>query len=202
MSELSTRRCVVLVRHGRTTLNAEGQLRGHLDPPLDDVGIAEVIALATALGTLRVQRILTSPLRRAAQTAQAIAGNGGAEIIEDPRLIDRDYGQWAGQRLADVTAQWGTVDEAPGVEAASDVAARARIALNEQAAFLSDGPVVLVAHDAVDRLLLAELDPRLRPAESIGQRTACWNVLTLDGGVWRVTGVDHKADAIAVQAAE
>ena len=56
---------VYLVRHARTALNADGRLRGHLDPPLDDVGRSEARELAVVLASLRPVRVVTSPLRRA-----------------------------------------------------------------------------------------------------------------------------------------
>lgn len=52
---------VLLVRHGRTALNVAGQLRGHLDPPLDATGQAEARDLAADLAGRGPVRILTSP---------------------------------------------------------------------------------------------------------------------------------------------
>ena len=72
-SASSTAGQLLLVRHGQTPLNADGRLRGHLDPDLDAVGLAEVTALARALAPMRLVRILSSPLRRAMATAEAIA---------------------------------------------------------------------------------------------------------------------------------
>jgi broad specificity phosphatase PhoE len=185
--------CVILVRHGRTGLNAERRLRGHLDPPLDDAGRREVRDLAAVFASTRPRRILTSPLARAVQTAEAIGVRTGLRVVVDQRLIDRDYGEWAGQLEEEVVARWGSLDAAPGAEPAGDVAARARAALDEVLDPDQPAPVVLVAHDAVNRLLLAHLDPQLGPAAGIGQRTACWNVLRREQARWRVELVDAKA---------
>ncbi|MGZ4674354.1 MAG: histidine phosphatase family protein, partial [Ilumatobacteraceae bacterium] len=59
----------MLVRHGRTEANAGQRLQGRLDLPLDDVGVAQVSELAAWLG--RPDRIISSPLLRARQTADA-----------------------------------------------------------------------------------------------------------------------------------
>jgi broad specificity phosphatase PhoE len=185
--------CAILVRHGRTSLNADGRVRGHLDPPLDDAGRDEVRELAALLEATRPRRILTSPLARAVQTADAISARTGIHVALEERLIDRDYGRWAGQREEDLVARWGSLDEAPGVESATDVADRAQAALDEVFDPDQPAPVILVAHDAVNRLLLGRLDPRLGPAGAIGQRTACWNVLRRDEAWWRVELVDMKA---------
>jgi broad specificity phosphatase PhoE len=198
---------VLLARHGRTALNAHGRLRGHLDPPLDEVGLREAEDLAVALAGMRPARVVSSPLRRAVQTAEAIARRAGVAVTVDERLTDRDYGPWAGEPEADVIAEWGGLDAAPGVERAHWVVARARAALDEAVSAASvsagigdgappeprgSGSVVLVAHDAVNRLLLASLDPRLGSADQIEQRTACWNVLHRAGADWRVERVDEK----------
>lgn len=56
---------VLLVRHGRTALNAQGRLRGLSDPPLDEVGLAEAARLAAALAPECATVVLCSPLPRA-----------------------------------------------------------------------------------------------------------------------------------------
>ena len=186
---------LVLARHGRTTLNAAGVLRGLLDPPLDEVGEAEALALGRALAPLRPARVRTSPLRRAVRTGQVIAEQSAGQGVvstPDPGLLDRDYGEWAGQERGEVEARFGSLDAAPGVEPVAQVLARARAALDAQVQLLAAGTVVLVAHDAVNRQLLAQLDPSLGDPESIPQRTACWNLLSFADGVWRVEEIDQK----------
>ena len=189
---------VLLVRHGRTALNAENRLRGRLDPDLDDVGRAEVQALAEELAALNPARVVSSPLRRAMQTAEAIARLAGVSVAVEHGLIDRDYGQWAGHPRDELIRTWGSVDRAPGVEPAERVLYRASVVLVQQFDFLGPRPVVLVSHDAVNRALLAHLDPTLGPASSIDQRTACWNELVHVMGDWRVTRVDQKPRATPV----
>lgn len=181
---------VILVRHGETALNAAGQLRGRLDPDLNDTGRREVAALAHALTTYDVRTVYTSPLLRARRTAQAIADACGVGIEIDERLSDRDYGQWAGQRKEDVLSRWGSIDAAPGVEPVSDVVARALAAFEELA--VRPG-AVLVAHDAINQPLLQHLDPSLPGCPQ--QHTACWNVLERDGDQpWRIVALNQIAD--------
>lgn len=182
-----------LVRHASTILNAQGRLRGRLDPLLDETGRAEARATANVLARLSPSRIVSSPLQRAVETAEAIASNAALSVVVDERLADRDYGPWAGSIEADVIAQYGSVDLAPGVESTTVVIERARACLDDQVAYLGDGSVVLVSHDAVNRLLLTELDPDLGRAEQLPQATACWNTLARDGDRWRVERVDEHA---------
>lgn len=182
---------VYLARHGRTALNAEGRLRGLSDPPLDEVGIVEVSRLADALAARHPKVVVCSPLQRAVATGQAIGAAAKAPVTTDARLTDRDYGPMTGLRRDDVEKQYGSVDSAPGVESRAGLAERARRAFFELVTELGPGPVVLVSHDAFNTTLLAQLDPSL---DHIGQRTACWNQLSLVDGVWRVDAYDVVAE--------
>jgi broad specificity phosphatase PhoE len=186
MSESGVTR-VYLARHGRTALNADGRLRGLSDPPLDEVGIAEVARLADALADRHPRAVVSSPLQRAVATAQAIGTAAGAPVTVDVRLVDRDYGPVTGLRREEVEHRYGSVDSAPGVESRTALAARVQRAFFELVSEFSSGPIVLVSHDAVNTVLLAKLDPSLH---DIGQRTACWNQLSLVDGVWRVDAHD------------
>jgi glucosyl-3-phosphoglycerate phosphatase len=181
---------IYLARHGRTRLNAAGMLRGHLDPPLDAVGLLEASHLARALAAYRPKLIVASPLRRAVETARFVAEKCNLEVEVDDRLIDRDYGRWSGHSLAEVEDEWGSVDSAPGVEPREAVRARTLNALTHIADRVEDAAVV-VAHDAVNRLLINGLVPeRFTLVEEIPQRTGCFNLLQRARGTWAVVRVD------------
>ena len=150
---------VYLCRHGRTPLNAAGALRGRLDPDLDEVGLLQAQALATRLAGVRPVRVVSSPLRRAVQTAEPLAATIGVPVEVDPRLIDRSYGSFDGTPEGPLIDHYGSLDSVPGVESASAVAKRAVAAVSDWAWASDPGPVALVSHDAVIRLLLATLVP-------------------------------------------
>ena len=90
------RTVVYLVRHGQTPLNESGVLRGLADPPLDQTGRDQAQRLGAALGTRGLWAVVSSPLLRARQTAQPVAGRAGLDVVTDQCLVDRDYGQWTG----------------------------------------------------------------------------------------------------------
>ncbi|MFZ2625795.1 MAG: histidine phosphatase family protein [Propionibacterium sp.] len=179
---------LLLVRHGRTALNAAGQLRGRLDPPLDEIGVVQVAALAHALAPYRPALVVSSPLTRALQTAAPIARVSGVEVLVDEDLIDRDYGRWAGHTPAEVEDQWGSVDRAPGVEPWESLSGRAAGMLHKD---FGAGPVVLVTHDAVLHAMLQHLDPGYTTAP---HDPAGWDVLTLDeAGQLHLDGINLHA---------
>ena len=93
---------LVLVRHGQATANAAGLLLGRSDVPLTEAGQAEVAALAGRLGSVR--RLLSSPLRRAVDTAEALGLGLPVEI--DDRWVEIDYGEHEGRPLVTCRPDW------------------------------------------------------------------------------------------------
>ncbi|MCL2394516.1 MAG: histidine phosphatase family protein [Acidimicrobiaceae bacterium] len=183
--------CVYLARHGRTPLNAAGLLRGRLDPPLDDLGRAEAARLGSALADAGVRLVVASPLQRAVDTARPVAERAGLEVEIEARLIDRDYGSWAGQPRQAVIDRWGSLDRAPGVEAGGEVAERALQALADIAERARGAAAVVVSHDAVNRAVLSLLDPSLGDPEAVPQATGCYNVLERRGETWSIRSVNN-----------
>ena len=116
---------------------------------------------------------------------------GIARLLLDKGLIDRDYGPWAGQRRTDVERDHGPLDALPGVESLAQLTARVTATFQRLASVVASRPLVAVAHDVVNRVLLAALCPQRFPSpDSVPQRTGCWNRLELGADGWGVTVVD------------
>ncbi len=108
---------LILVRHGRTSANAAGLLQGRVDNELDEVGVqqADQIAAALSRGDHRPDRIVSSPLLRARQTADATSELLGLEMSIDERWSELDYGEWDGIPISEVRAEmWGQWRADPG----------------------------------------------------------------------------------------
>ena len=135
-----------LVRHGRTAANAGGRLLGRADPPLDAAGEQQARAIAEALP--EIDRVVSSPLRRAIDTAAAL----GVEPEIDDRWIELDYGELDGAELASVPAdlwdrwQRDPAFRPPGGESLAEVGRRVREACDELASEAADQDVVVVSH--------------------------------------------------------
>lgn len=181
---------IFLVRHGRTNLNAAGVLRGHRDPPLDDVGRSEAAALGQLFKGVDLAAVISSPLLRGRQTAEAIANGSGVALTSDDGLIDRDYGPWTGASTSEVVARFGSLDDAPGVEPADELTARVSTVITAIADRWTPGPVAVVAHDAINRLVIAALVPGLGDPDAVPQRTGCWNRLERLHSQWSIPVVD------------
>lgn len=152
---------VALLRHGRTEWNDARRMQGRADVPLSAAGRAQVRAWCLP-ADLASARFVASPLARAAETAQLLAG--AAPAIE-PDLVEMDWGQWEGETFTSLRETVGAAFAAaeargldfrpPGGESPRDVQRRvtrwfARIAGEA-------GPIVAVTHNGVLRALLAQL---------------------------------------------
>lgn len=135
-----------VVRHGRTEWNASGLLVGRGDPPLDDLGVRQARAVAVAIG--HVDRIVSSPLQRAQQTA----GEFGLDVELDDRWIELDYGEFDGRPVAEVPsgtlAAWrNDLDWAPpGGESYRRLGERVRSACDDLLDEAATRDIVVVTH--------------------------------------------------------
>ncbi len=140
---------IVFVRHGQTAVNAAGQLQGRVDRELTDVGLDQADRLARSLRVWPVKRVVTSPLRRAADTARAIADGLGLAVEVDDRLVELDYGDWDQRPFAEIAASdwdaWRADPKftPPGGESLVDVTGRVASFCDEH---LGPELVVAVSH--------------------------------------------------------
>jgi glucosyl-3-phosphoglycerate phosphatase len=154
---------LLLVRHGESTWNAEGRLQGQSDPPLSERGRREARALAPLLHHFPKDRVLSSDLERARETAALL---GHPEALPDMRWREIDVGEWAGRPLAELPQgsepSWRAGPLVPpGGESWDELAARVADALDELVE--AGGPWLVVAHGGVVRAgaaYMANSDPR------------------------------------------
>jgi alpha-ribazole phosphatase/probable phosphoglycerate mutase len=85
---------LLLVRHAETDM--AGRFCGHFDPELNERGRHQLAGLVTALSEQAIRRVYTSDLRRARQTAEAIAKHFGAELLVRRGLREIHFGLWEG----------------------------------------------------------------------------------------------------------
>jgi alpha-ribazole phosphatase len=140
---------LILVRHGRTPANAAGLLQGRLDQELDDRGRAQAAAVASYVRRdCDVDVVVSSPLRRALQTAAAF--DRPVEI--DDRWIELSYGEYEGAPHTEVPSEvWQRWRDDPafrpsGGEALATLDERVRAACAELVERATSRDVVVVSH--------------------------------------------------------
>lgn len=145
---------LIFARHGQTAANAAGLLLGRLDVGLDERGRDQAARLAAVLARPGV-RVVSSPLRRALDTARAIADAAGVGVEVDERWVEIDYGAYDGTPLAEVPAAlWARWRNDPefaleGGESLAAVSRRVVSACEELASWVRGGgerDVVVVSH--------------------------------------------------------
>jgi len=87
---------LLLARHGETDWNRAHRWQGHADRPLTDRGRAQAGALAERLADIALDAVYSSDLRRARETAQAVARAHGLDVVELPELREVNVGSWQG----------------------------------------------------------------------------------------------------------
>jgi probable phosphoglycerate mutase len=144
-----------LLRHGQTELSPERRFSGRVDIPLTGEGVRQAKLAAARLVTAGVDVIVTSPLRRARHTAEAVAEASGAPLVVDEDLAEADFGEWqgltfaeAGQRWPAELAEWMASPDAtpPGGESFAMVALRVLRALDRVTGDHKHAKVAVVSH--------------------------------------------------------
>ena len=201
-----TLRRIILLRHGQTDYNVAGRMQGHLDSVLTAVGHEQAAAAAPMLAALEPDRIVSSDLQRAVDTAEVVGAACGLPVKFDARLRETHLGLWQGRTVAeidrdypDAIATWRSDPTwaPPGGESRVAVVARSRPVVEELDAEFADSDTVsttalLVAHGGLIAGLvtgLLELPTEVWP--SFGGLGNCrWAVLArrADHPRWRLAG--------------
>ncbi|MFI5491676.1 histidine phosphatase family protein [Actinoplanes sp. NPDC051859] len=150
---MTTTRLVVW-RHGNTDWNAAGRVQGQTDVPLNAVGEQQAVDAAELLVRLRPGALVSSDLRRASDTAAALAALTGLSVQHDDRLRERHFGSWQGLTMTEVAetrpdehAAWraGADVVGGGVETLDDLGKRVGDALQAAVDAAPAGSTVVVA---------------------------------------------------------
>jgi phosphoserine phosphatase len=173
----STPGMLVLVRHGETAWNVGEIFRGRADIELNEMGRRQASLVAAHLSELSVDAVFSSPLKRAMDTAEAIAAPHASGVTVAHGLNDLAFGEWEGKSVDLVRRSypeqfemWESHPERvtlPGGESLKDVRERALGVVDAALALRMRG-VVLVSHRVVNKLIILAL---------LGLGESCfWNV--------------------------
>src|SRR5688572_10984872 len=97
---------LILIRHGETAWNRERRMQGQTDTPLSDIGRAQAQALGQRLARHAFAAIYSSDLKRAWDTAAAIAQTSGRTVVSEPRLRERTFGIFEGLTYDEMTQRY------------------------------------------------------------------------------------------------
>ena len=159
---------LLVVRHGQSVWNAEGRWQGRADPPLTPLGEQQAADAALHVGA--IDEVWSSDLRRAHRTAEIVAAHLGLAVRVDPRLAERDAGEWEGLTRDEIEAGWpGWLAEhrrPPGFEPDDLVATRGIEVLTDLAG--RAGRVLVVSHSGVIRAVERALEVSAGQLSNLG----------------------------------
>lgn len=163
---------VLLVRHARSTANAQGVLTGRLPGvSLDETGRGQAELVGARLAAVPLSGLVSSPLARCKETAAAVraAQPGQVRIVSDRGLVECDYGEWQGRPLRELAREklWRSVQRQPasvtfpGGESLAAMSARAVAAVRGHDARIeaeagSRAVWAAVTHGDIVKALLAD----------------------------------------------
>lgn len=151
-----------VVRHGQTDKNKFGLVQGQTEADLNDVGISEAKKLQPLVKNLNIDVVISSPLRRAKDTAKIITDDK-YPINTDDRLIERDWGMCEGAHIdeVDTVKCWNFFlnTDNNGIERVRDLLMRVSDFLEDIKVKYSDKNVLVVTHSAILRAIHYSLRP-------------------------------------------
>ena len=159
---------VLLLRHGRTTANAGGVLAGWTPGvQLDDAGRGQAQAVGERLAKVPLAAVVSSPLERCRQTADAVVAGRKIAVETDDRLGEARYGDWTGRTIKELAKEplWKVVQQHPSAavfpgpegEGLAQTQARAVAAIRAWNATLGPDAVWLAcSHGDVIKAILAD----------------------------------------------
>jgi broad specificity phosphatase PhoE len=193
---------IILTRHGQTEWNRVERFRGRADVPLNETGLAQAAATSRRIAsTWQPVAIYTSPMSRAAKTAEIIAAPLHLDVQALAGLNDINYGDWQGLTPDEVKSRWPELLDTwyraphlvqiPGGETLQALSARAAEVLHKVIAWHPQDTVVLVGHVCVNRvILLNALGLPLARYWRLSQGTCAINVLLAEEGDFTIVSLN------------
>ncbi|MDQ0771083.1 putative phosphatase [Pseudarthrobacter defluvii] len=145
-----------LVRHGQTDWNAERRLQGATDIPLNDVGRGQARDAVAVLAPYEWDAIVSSPLSRAAETADLIAEGLGLKVSRRvPELTERSFGPAEGMQAGPELDALRVPGGFKGAESEEEAAGRGLAALEALAEEFRGQRLLVVTHGTLLRVSLS-----------------------------------------------
>ena len=163
--EAATR--IIFVRHGITDYPTDRiYCDDKEDPELSQEGLLQAQQAAEFLSTVKIAKIIASPLARTTKTAQIIASANNLEVETDNRLVERRFGIWEGlyfheieQKYPSLYSDWkrNQAEFKPeGGESVFDLLDRVSFVITDVKQRFTGKVVVIVSHVGPIRVLLAD----------------------------------------------
>ena len=186
-----------IIRHGETDWNNEKRLQGRSNINLNEYGIELARITSEALKDISFDRIYSSPLNRAYETARIIRGSRNVPIIKDDRLMEISFGEYEGLYVDKLPPEFLNFFEAPDKYVPAPGGENYEELVKRAGDFIEDVVVpaskeiermLVVAHGALNKALMLNLNhkPISEIWDGIFQRNCCVNIYEINGRDFRL----------------
>lgn len=193
-----------LIRHGQTIWNEEGRYQGNHDTELTGRGIEQARLAAGYLSGVNFSNIYSSPLKRALDTAEIIAGVSGCRIITRQDLKEINFGKWEGLKFSEIDRKYHEEyhrwlkdpykNSPTGGESFEELSVRTVREAGKIVAENEDGEeksVAVITHGGVILSLLVHwLEIPVSRWKSIIQRQGAINIVVIDRGFPYISAIN------------
>ena len=184
---------ICIVRHGETDWNAQGRLQGREDIELNDSGRQQALKIAAFLSAEHWDVVVSSPLKRAYETAQIIARILKVSEVEvEEQITERDYGEASGLWPEDRRSRFP--DGIPGQEDFELLRQRAMSALKRIVNSHIGKRIVVISHGALTNSILYTLSGGEFGSFKTRLKNGCINQIKVREGQWTVDFYNKTAE--------
>ncbi|WP_440971154.1 histidine phosphatase family protein [Peribacillus frigoritolerans] len=176
---------ICLVRHGQTDWNALGKLKGQTDIPLNELGKIQARQCGEFMSKDDWDVIITSPLKRARETADIISHYIEVPVIEKMEFIEKNFGVAEGMTAAERKSAFRDKDY-PGQENQESLRNRLMNGLQEIQKEYPEKKVILVAHGAVIHFILRLMSNESIVSNEIRLFNACLSTIRFEVDSWMI----------------
>ncbi|MDR3653816.1 MAG: histidine phosphatase family protein [Paludibacter sp.] len=183
---ISSTTVICIIRHGETDWNSSGRLQGHEDIELNELGRKQAIETSRYFETETWDIVISSPLKRAFETAQIIAKRlliPKVHIVEE--IIERSYGEASGLLPEERRSRFpeGVI---PGQEDFEHLRQRAMIGLNKIVSDFQGKKIIVVSHGGLTNSILYSLSNGEFGSFKTRLKNGCINKIKFQNNMWTV----------------
>lgn len=184
---------IFLIRHGETDWNKALRLQGREDIELNTCGLQQADDCGKAFRDININKIISSPLKRAKKTAEIIGKQLGiSEILVEEDLIERDFGDASGLTYQEKNHIYGD-GQIPGFEPAEQVLNRMMRVIYQYESNKKNEQILLVSHGAAIKTLLKHIMPVEEFKKIERLKNACISILDVTNQ--KIELLDYNLDA-------
>ncbi|NLF49470.1 MAG: histidine phosphatase family protein [Acholeplasmataceae bacterium] len=183
---------LIMVRHGETDANHQYLVQGRTDNPLNAIGKEQAVQTARFFLSRKegFSAIYASPLTRAYETAEIIRRELAIakEIIVHPGLIERNFGDYDGEKINDAYYEGVFAGTLPHMEKNAELEMRVDQAIREICENNPDQRILIVTHSHVIKSVLVRALPNFTYASLLNNCSV--NSLTYSNGIFQVQAIN------------